>query len=308
MRNILLSGYPGLLASKVISDFTDGSLFSITRNLPTTVSSTPQTQFINLDLSTDFGFDSFPKSCDTVIHLAQSSEFRNFPDKAADIFGVNIHATLKLLEYARIAGAKRFIYASSGAVYAPSDSILHEDRSTLIQHTQSNPNFYSFSKLGAEQLCMQYSSFFKIIILRFFFIYGPGQKADMLIPRLIHRIFEGSPIDIQGTEGLTINPVFVNDASQAVLKASHCDQHMVCNVAGPSSLTIKEIAESIGNLFDKKPLFQFSKNPAQKMIASIEKMSSQLYEPKYSFDNSLPLLLSSLNNDSSSPMYKSLKL
>ena len=71
----------------------------------------------HVDLNDDFDFKLLPDKLEAVIYLAQSENYRNFPEKALDIFEINTARLLKTLDYAREAGAKKFIYASSGGVY-----------------------------------------------------------------------------------------------------------------------------------------------------------------------------------------------
>ena len=75
-----------------------------------------------------------------------------------------------------------------------------------------------------------YQGEFVVVILRFFFVYGPGQSNEMLIPRLVKSVREGQPIALDGLDGLRINPVYVEDAVRAVVSASGAgrsieDQH-----------------------------------------------------------------------------------
>ena len=69
------------------------------------------------DLSLPGVCEALPEKIDTVVHLAQSAHFREFPTRAADIFKVNVSSAVSLLDYARRAGAQNFIIASSGGVY-----------------------------------------------------------------------------------------------------------------------------------------------------------------------------------------------
>src|SRR3712207_5042281 len=57
------------------------------------------------------------ESVDAVIHLAQSLNFRSFPEDAPEMFRVNVAAAASLLDWAIAAGASRFVLASSGSVY-----------------------------------------------------------------------------------------------------------------------------------------------------------------------------------------------
>ena len=69
------------------------------------------------DLNDDFDVKLLPSNIEAVIYLAQSEYYRDFPKKAVDIFEINTVKLLRMLDYAREVGAKKFIYASSGGVY-----------------------------------------------------------------------------------------------------------------------------------------------------------------------------------------------
>src|SRR5262249_43548975 len=159
-----------------------------------------------------------PRGVDAVCSLAQSSNFRNFPEKANDIFAVNVAANLGLVQWATSAGVGKFLYASSGGVYGGRrDGVLRESDPLTV-----NPalGFYLGSKLCAEILLQDYRSFFKTgAILRPFFVYGPGQKADMLVARLIESVRHSRPVQLHGSNGLRLNPVFVEDAAAAFAAA-----------------------------------------------------------------------------------------
>ena len=60
-----------------------------------------------------------PSGLDAVVHLAQSERYREFPEGAEDVFGVNVQSTFGLLEHARRSGARSFVLASTGGLYGP---------------------------------------------------------------------------------------------------------------------------------------------------------------------------------------------
>src|SRR5262245_61485639 len=76
--------------------------------------------WIEQDLARAVEVSRLPSPIDAVIHLAQSSLYKQFPDKAEDIFQINVESTFRLLEYARRASAKSFLFASTGGVYGQS--------------------------------------------------------------------------------------------------------------------------------------------------------------------------------------------
>jgi UDP-glucose 4-epimerase len=194
------------------------------------------------DFADRLDFRSFPRQIDVIIHLAQSNHYKDFPARALDIFDVNVRATLALLDYAKAAGARQFIFASSGGVYGTSSSALSEDHALA---DVSGLDFYLKTKYFGEQLIASFSNSFDTAILRLFFVYGPGQKRVMLIPRLFEQIRRGEPVMLMGADGAIINPIYVDDAVSLVAGTVGLPGHRLFNVAGREQLSIRRIAEII---------------------------------------------------------------
>lgn len=234
------------------------------------------------DLSSASFVDALPANgMDAIIHLAQFEDFRNFPQCAEEMFTVNTLSTLRLLEYARQSGAGTFILASSGGVYGSGDDPFMED-SCLAPFAASN--FYLTSKACSEALALQYQNYMNVIVLRFFFVYGPEQRKDMLIPRLIHSVKEGLPITLQGEDGIKINPTYVSDAARAVLEALKLKESQIINVAGPDIVSMRQIGSIIGEALHREPVFETHwEEEARNIIGSPEKMSRLLGAPLMGF-------------------------
>lgn len=235
MAKILLTGATGLVGSYFM-EHTEHDVFPVTRKVA--------------DLSKPFTFDKFPKKIDVVIHLAQSRHYKQFPTRADDIFAVNTAATARLLQYAEQADASQFIYASTGGVYTPGNWENFEEDESLIPR-----DYYTASKYCSELLVNQYKTRFNTINLRPFFIYGKGQSQNMLIPRLIQSVKDGTPISLMGDRGIMINPIHVSDVCAAISKIIHNSGPSPLNVAGREILPIKTIANTIGELVEKDPQY-----------------------------------------------------
>jgi len=203
-----------------------------------------------------------PKAClsdlpgeqySSIFHLAQSRYFRDFPDMADDVFAVNIKSTAQLLNFGYANSIKQFVYASSGGIYKSLKRDLTEDDHLL---PISELGYYLGSKICGETLVNGYKDVMSIKILRPFFIYGPGQNNEMLVMRLINNIFTGKPITLNGHEGISINPIHVNDAAEAFICSLVIKGSSVINVAGPEKLSLRDISETIGSLIGKQPKFE----------------------------------------------------
>lgn len=230
------------------------------------------------DLRQPLDASALPTHIDSVFHLVQSRRFREFPAQADDIFDVNVQGTLRVLEYARRAGAARFVLTSSGGIYGFSNRAFTE--ADPIQP----PDFYLESKYAAESLATHYRDYFRTTTLRLFFAYGAGQMPTMLIPRLVRLVLRGQPITLYGSDGVHINPVYVDDVVDALERTLELDGHHVVNVGGPEVLSLGTIARVIGQHVNRGPLFT---TPAERgpgdIVGDLSSMRSVLGAPRVRF-------------------------
>jgi len=208
---------------------------------------------------------------DAVIHLAQSHHYRDFPGRAPDIFDVNVGGCMALLEYARQAGAERFVYASSGGIYG------FNTEKQVEEHPISPINFYLSSKYCAELLVANYGEFFQTVILRPFFVYGPGQQG-MLIGGLLDKLLGGDPITIQGRPGIRTNPIYVDDAVRVISSALRLDRSAVINVAGDEVVSITDLVRMMESLTGREAILRYDEASDQTgdLIGDNSRMKDQL--------------------------------
>jgi nucleoside-diphosphate-sugar epimerase len=199
------------------------------------------------DLTTAHVDRGWPARIDTVISLAQSRSWRQFPEGAADVFAVNVEGAFKTAEYARQAGARQLIYASSGSVYGASSAPID---------LSSPRHFYVAAKLAAEALLSGYRSTMQVIVLRLFVPYGEFQDPGMLMPQIVRKVSSGEPVILDRDDGLLVNPVAVDDVVETIARCLALDTSVTMDVAGPETLRLKTIAELIGGVIDREPVFQ----------------------------------------------------
>jgi len=206
-------------------------------------------EWIEHDLVEPLAHARLPNRIEAVIHLAQSRRYREFPEGARDMFEVNARSTFELLEYARDAGARSFVFTSSGGVYRPSREPLTET------HPVEPSSFYFGSKYVSELLIAAYAAFFATVVLRPFSVYGPGQER-MLVPSLIERVANGDVVTVEGDPGLRINPIYVDDAVRVFEPALRVSGSGVFNVAGDEAVTLTDLAELIGDVVGRRPTIE----------------------------------------------------
>ena len=277
---LLITGGNGLLGKQLIPLLLeDYEIYSILRKKPDSI--LKNVEYLYIDLSTQWNTSILPNDIDIIIHLAQSSKFRDIPSEAEDIFNVNIKSTAQLLDFARKNNIQKFVYASSGGIYGTNSNRAFNESSPITATDQLG--FYLGSKLCGEVLVRNYSTLFDVITLRFFFMYGPKQHKTMLIPRLISKVRNNDSIILTGYNGIKINPINVDDAKKAVQNTLSLDGSYVFNIGGSEVYSIREIAEVIGDTFGKKPIFEIVDEKAKDLIGDITGMKNKLYIPKIDF-------------------------
>ena len=188
-----------------------------------------------------------PDGIDVVVHLAQA--YLTFPEHAGEIFAVNAGSTQWLADWARRSGVRRFILASSGSVYTPSSRPIREDDPARAL------SFHPATKLIAEQLLSYYEEDMAVVRLRLFAPYGRGQ-TDRMIPRLIATIGDGRPVRLSRGGEPRINPIHVDDLVDIIGQSIGGAGAPIVNVAGPRAVSVAEIAEIIGAVTGRRPVFE----------------------------------------------------
>jgi len=288
---VLVVGGTGFVASHTLPRLIGGGDVYATCRHSAPPPATAGVQWLPGDLAGSDPTENWPSRCETVIYLAQSRAWRRFPEGAADVFDVNVRGVFHAAEYARHAGAARFIFASSGSVYGPSATPVRErDRFDVTEPKQ----FYSAAKLAAELLLGSYASLLHVVILRLFVPYGDGEASDMLIPQLVRRVREGEPILLDGKDGLQINPVAVSDVAETIHRCIGLRASAVLNVAGPEVLTLRQVGHDIGTVVGREPRFEHRAGEAQMLVGDTGSLRGALgWAPRTTFKDGLRAWLGS---------------
>lgn len=284
----VVTGTSGLLGGRVaeLLDREEKSTVSLGRTAPT--HNLEKIRHITSDFSTQGIANGLPSGA-TFIHLAQSRHYSDFPAQAKEIFSVNVASTIALASSALETSAKTFLLASTGGVYRGSLQPLTEDSRV---EPQDGLSFYVSSKLSAEMLLNGYSDLFNVIIPRYFFIYGPGQSGNMLVPRLISKVLRGEEIIVDGASGVSVNPIFAEDAAQATLLAAARELTGILNISGNESVTIVDLVDLIGDLVGIRPKIKRSGKPVlHNLVGDNTKMSSSVWEPLVDLRRGITLTL-----------------
>ena len=225
-----------------------------------------------------------------VFHLAAQAGVRSsWGSEFTTYTSHNVDGTQRLLEAVKDRPLTRFVYASSSSVYGDAAAIpMTED--ARVQPVSP----YGVTKLAAEHLCYLYHVNYGVpaVSLRYFTVFGPGQRPDMGFHRFLKAAHSGQPISLYGDGEQTRDFTFVADAVAATRAAGDRGRPgAVYNIGGGSRISIREVLAIIERLAGR-PLV-INRGPAQKgdmrdTFADTSRARQDLgFTPTYSVESGL---------------------
>lgn len=234
-RSWLVTGAAGFIGSHVVEKLL--SLGQRVRVLDSYFSSTPRNleivrgivgaeaaqnlEFVQGDIRSLDTCKAVVQGIDNVIHLAALGSVPLSMDQPLECNEINVTGTLNMMQAAHSAGIRRFVYASSSAVYG--DDALP----AKVEHSLGRPlSPYAASKYIDEVYARTYHAAYGLetVGLRFFNVFGPRQDPKgayaAVIPCWISQMRNDEPVYINGDGGNTRDFCFVRDVVQALILAS----------------------------------------------------------------------------------------
>lgn len=215
--------------------------------------SSPSFELYREDLN-DADLDRLLDNVDVVFHQAGQPGVRaSWGDEFEAYTRNNVLATQRLLEAVRRYGRlKKFVYASSSSIYGNAERF--PTRETDLPQPVSP---YGVTKLAAEHLASVYGTNFGVptVSLRYFTVYGPGQRPDMAFTRFVQSAVSERSISIFGTGEQIRDFTYIDDIVSAnLLAAASVDMSpgKAINISGGSNISVNEVLRIIGNLVGRE--------------------------------------------------------
>lgn len=238
---------------RVIDDLSTGRLSNLMGLLR-------EIEFIKGDVGDASKTGKALKKVRCVYHIAAIPSVPLSVEQPVETARANVGGTVKLLELAVKSGVKRFVFASSCALYGDSPQLPKREE---MAPAPLSP--YAASKLSCEYYCKVFTLLHPIetVALRFFNVFGPRQDPSSeyaaVVPRFIAKLQRGEPAVIYGDGKQTRDFIYVEDVVNAVVRASSAKGvgGKVMNVACGKRISVLDLAMTIGEVMKVtiKPIF-----------------------------------------------------
>ena len=188
---------------------------------------------------------------DAVVHLAAVASVPSSVDDPLRTHAVNATGTLHVLEAARATGGPPVVVASSSAVYGPAAALPTRETAAAAP---ASP--YAASKLAAEAYALSAQAVHGLptLALRFFNVYGPGQRADHVyaaaVPAFVSAALAGRAATVHGDGGQTRDLVHVDTVTGVLADA--VDRRLAArepvNLATGRRTSLLELLDVLGDV------------------------------------------------------------
>ncbi len=207
----------------------------------------PAFSFYEIDITA--GLDAIKEeNIKAVIHLAAKAGVRPSIENPADYLKVNIVGTQKVHEFMQARSISKLVFASSSSVYGNSKKMPFSEDDNV-----DNPiSPYAFTKKAGELMNYTFHHLYNIDIinLRFFTVYGPGQRPDLAIHKFVKKIANNQPIVLFGDGQTARDYTYIDDTVSGIYNAlEYCLQntgvYTTVNLGNNSPVKLNELVNII---------------------------------------------------------------
>jgi UDP-glucuronate 4-epimerase len=235
------------------------------------------------------GFSGFA----AVINLAARAGVRQSVENPWVYIDTNTTGTLNLLELCRTNGIKKFILASTSSVYGENAPLPTPEEADSDQPLQP----YAASKKGAEVMCHAYHFLYGIdvTVFRYFTVYGPAGRPDMVMFRFAQWMREGRPLKLNGDGEQSRGFTYIDDIAQGTILGLRPIGYQIINLGGHESVKINDLIRLMEELTGQKA--KVERQPAHPAdmhanLADVQKAEELLgWKPQFSLRQGLTELI-----------------
>ena len=262
-----------------------------------------QVELVEADFAKSGSWQKLFQDTDWVFHLGALADIVPSIQRPADYFQANVDGTFNVLEAAKNAGVKRFVYAASSSCYGIPDKYpTSEDADISPQYP------YALTKRLGEELVMHWAQLYNLpaIALRLFNVYGPRSRTSgtygAVLGVFLAQKLANKPFTVVGDGTQTRDFTYVTDVANAFLTAAQssvCEE--VFNVGSGETVSVNRLVELLGGEVTYIP-----KRPGEPdcTYADITKIRRDLkWQPKVGIKQGVDNVIANIDYWKSAPVW-----
>lgn len=255
MANYLVTGAAGFIAARVtemlladghtvfgVDNLNDAYDVRIKHYRLAQLKTHPGFRFEQLDIADREAIAALPPrmgKVEAVFNLAARAGVRTSLENPWVYVDTNLTGTLNLLELCRQEGVKKFILASTSSIYgadAPLPTPESAESSTPLQP-------YAASKKAAETMAYAYHFLYDldVTVFRYFTVYGPAGRPDMVMFRFAQWLFEGQRLRLNGDGEQQRGFTYVDDIARGTILGLKTLGYEIINLGGHEMISINQL-------------------------------------------------------------------
>ncbi|MEN6570524.1 MAG: NAD-dependent epimerase/dehydratase family protein [Anaerolineaceae bacterium] len=252
--------------------------------------------FIQRDICDVQTFDEVSRQhadIQAVIHLAARAGVRQAGEIPQAYLQTNANGSLNVLEWCRHSRVTKLVLASTSSIYGANPPLP-----TTEEADSSHPlQVYAASKKAAEVMAYVYHHLYglDVTVFRFFTVYGPAGRPDMVMFRFAQWVAEGKKVKVTGDGNQMRGFTYVDDIARGIIAGLKPLGYEIINLGGHETITINELLAKIETQMGRKALIEYiPRNPADVDAnwANVDKARRVLgWEPRVELEEGVTALV-----------------
>ena len=262
-----------------------------------------QVELVEADFAKSGSWQKLFQDTDWVFHLGALADIVPSIQRPADYFQANVDGTFNVLEAAKNAGVKRFVYAASSSCYGIPDKYPTSEAAEI------SPQYpYALTKRLGEELVMHWAQLYNLpaIALRLFNVYGPRSRTSgtygAVLGVFLAQKLANKPFTVVGDGTQTRDFTYVTDVANAFLTAAQSSvREEIFNVGSGETVSVNRLVELLGGEVTYIP-----KRPGEPdcTYADIAKIRRELkWQPKVDIKQGVDNVLANIDYWKSAPVW-----
>jgi UDP-glucose 4-epimerase len=267
------------------------------------VKENPRLRFHEANVARLHEIREYFKDVEWVFHLAALADIVPSIQQPIPYHEANVDGTIAVLEAARTAGVKRFVYAASSSCYGIPDTFPTPETADI------RPMYpYALTKYLGEHYVMHWNKVYKLpcVSLRLFNVYGPRARTSgtygAVFGVFLAQKLAGKPFTVVGDGTQTRDFTFVTDVVEAFVTAAKSDvDGEIFNIGSSHTYSVNRLVELLGGEVTYVP-----KRPGEPdcTFADVQKVAGTLgWKPRVSFEAGVQTMLDNMDYWRNAPVW-----